>query len=132
MQTIRRLERTGSSRTAADRLALGLSVVTVGLLGALHAASPEFDPSWRMVSEYALGRSPWLLSLFFLSWGVGTWALAIAIRPHVMKRAGAAGLVFLVLAGVGEAMAAIFDINQGVGHGIAGLLGSSASLSALP
>jgi hypothetical protein len=114
-------EKTG---IAAARLAIGLSAVTVALLAALHAASPEFDPSWRMISEYALGRSPWLLSLCFLSWGIGTWALAVAIRPHVSTRAGIAGIVFLLLAGAGEAMASVFDVRQEAGHGIAGLLGT--------
>lgn len=104
-------------------LALTLTVLTVVLLTVLHLASPEFDPSWRMVSEYALGGYPGLLSLMFLSWGVGTWALAAAIRPYLGGRAGRAGLVFLVLAGLGEAIAAVFDIYQDLGHGIAGLLG---------
>jgi hypothetical protein len=75
------------------------------------------------VSEYALGGYPWLLSLMFLCWGLGTWALAAAIRPNLVGGAGRAGLVFLVLAGLGEVMAAVFDINQDLGHGIAGLLG---------
>jgi hypothetical protein len=107
----------------AARFAAGLAIATLAILGALHAASPEFDPSWRMVSEYALGQYPWLLSLFFLSWGLSTWALVAAVRPYVAGRAGRTGLVFLVLAGLGEAMAAVFDINQDLGHGIAGLLG---------
>jgi hypothetical protein len=76
-----------------------------------------------MISEYALGRYPWLLSLMFLSWGLSTWALAASIRPLLGGRAGKAGLVFLVLAGLGEVMAAVFDINSDLGHGIAGFLG---------
>jgi hypothetical protein len=109
--------------TPAAWLAIGLTVMTVVQLTVLHFASPEFDPSWRMVSEYANGRYPWLLSLMFLSWGPGTWALAAAIRPYVAGRAGRAGLIFLVIAGLGEVMAAVFDINQDLGHGIAGLFG---------
>ena len=31
----------------------------------LHVVSPEFAPSWRMVSEYANGGYPWLLLLVF-------------------------------------------------------------------
>jgi hypothetical protein len=120
-RTLKSMDRPTS--TQAAWLALSLTIVTVVLLAALHLASPEFDPSWRMVSEYALGRHPWLLSLMFLCWGLGTWALAAAIRPYLADRAGRAGLVFLVLAGLGEIMAAVFDINQDLGHGIAGLLG---------
>jgi hypothetical protein len=43
---------------------------------ALHILTQEFDPSWRMISEYALGHYGWLLSLTFLAWGFSTWALA--------------------------------------------------------
>ena len=108
---------------AAGRLALILAAAPVVLLAILQVASPEFDPSWRMVSEYALGRYPWLLSLLFLSWGISTWALAAALRPHLSTRAGRLGIVFLVVAGLGEAMASVFDITQDLPHGIAGLLG---------
>ncbi len=36
-------------------LAIGMALVTLLLLASLHFLSPEFDPSFRMVSEYALG-----------------------------------------------------------------------------
>jgi hypothetical protein len=64
-----------------------------------------------------------VLSLMFLVWGIGTWALAAAIRSQVKTRAGNVGWLFLVIAGLGEAMASIFDVTHEVGHGIAGLLG---------
>jgi len=32
----------------------------------LHVLSPEFSPSRRVISEYALGHYPWVLSLMFL------------------------------------------------------------------
>jgi len=94
------------------------------LLGALHVLSPEFSPSWRMVSEYAFGHHARLLSLMFLCWGIGSWALAVAIWNEVHSAAGKVGLWLLILAGIGEAMASIFDIRHEVGHGIAGLLGA--------
>jgi hypothetical protein len=76
-----------------------------------------------MVSEYALGRYGWVLSLFFLSWGISSWAVAVALWPHVPTRAGRLGVWLLVIAGLGEALASIFDITHDVGHTIAGLLG---------
>jgi len=42
-------------------------------LASLHVLSPEFDPSWRIVSEYALGNFGWVLSLMFVSWAVSWW-----------------------------------------------------------
>lgn len=100
-------------------LAAGLVVV---ILGALHALSPEFDPAWRVVSEYADGRYGWVLSLMFACWAVGSWSLALALRPYMTRLASKIGLAFLVVSGAGEALAAAFDINQPL-HGLAGLLG---------
>jgi hypothetical protein len=64
-----------------------------------------------------------VLSLMFLCWGISSWALAAAIRSQIHTKAGRVGLWFLMIAGIGEAMASIFDITHEVGHGIAGLLG---------
>lgn len=104
-------------------LAIIMTAATILLLASLHVLSPEFDPSWRMVSEYAFGHYGWVLSLMFLSWGVSSWALAVAIWSQVKTRPGKVGLWFLVVAGIGEAMASVFDVTHDIGHGIAGLLG---------
>jgi Protein of unknown function (DUF998) len=104
-----------------------LAIVATGaatlLLSALHVLSPEFSPSWRVISEYAFGRYGWVLSLMFLSGGIGTWALAVAIWQQVHTRAGRVGLWFLLVSGTGSAMASVFDVTHEIGHGIAGLLG---------
>src|SRR5437899_9780535 len=59
----------------------------------------------------------------FLSWEVSSWALAMAIWSQVNTNSGKVGLWFLVVAGIGEAMASFFDVTHDTGHGIAGLLG---------
>jgi hypothetical protein len=104
-------------------LAIVAAAATLLLLASLHVLSPAFDPSFRMVSEYALGRDAWVLSLMFLAWGMSSWALALAIWSQVKTRAGKVGLWFLVMAGLGEALASIFDITHDPGHSIAGVLG---------
>ena len=104
-------------------LAMILTVATILLLASLHLLSPEFDPSWRMVSEYASGHYDWVLSLMFLCWGMSSWALAVGIWSQVQTKSGKVGLWFLVVAGIGEAMASVFDVTHATGHGIAGLLG---------
>jgi hypothetical protein len=96
-------------------LAMVAAAATLLLLISLHILSPEFDPSFRMVSEYALGRDAWVLSLMFLAWGMSSWALALAIWSQVKTKAGKVGLWFLVIAGLGEAMASIFAQATG-GH----------------
>lgn len=109
------------SRVAA-RVSFATAVITLILLTALHILSPEFDPAWRMVSEYALGNYSWVLSWMFIAWGLSSWALAFAIWSQVQTTAGKIGLIFLILAGLGEIMASIFDIRQPL-HSGAGLIG---------
>ena len=123
------LERTDTltSTSSAPRflaaVAFAGALATVAILAALHAASPEFDPAWRMVSEYALGRAPWLLAAMFLCWALSSWALAAALRPFARTWAAKAGLVLLVLSGLGEALAAWFDVSSPTMHGVAATLG---------
>jgi hypothetical protein len=104
-------------------LAIVMAVATILLLASLHVLSPEFDPSWRVVSEYALGHYGWVLSLMFLAWAISSWALVVAIKTQIKTAAGKIGLWFLIIAGIGEAMASVFDVTHAAGHGIAGLLG---------
>lgn len=113
---------TGVISGTAAHTAVAASAVALVMLAGLHILSPEFDASWRMVSEYALSRYSWMLSLMFVSWAIGSWALAYTIRSQINTMAGKTGLIFLVLAGVGEAMAAVFDVKHSL-HGIAALIG---------
>src|SRR2546429_7005684 len=48
----------------------------------------------------------------FLSWEVSSWALAMAIWSQVNTNSGKVGLWFLVVAGIGEAMASFFDVTH--------------------
>lgn len=107
----------------AGWLAILATAAAIVLLAALHILSPEFSPSWRMISEYAFGHYAWVLSLMFLCLGSGTWALAIAIWSQVHTRSGRVGLWFLIISGAGGAMASVFDVTHPIGHGVAGLLG---------
>jgi hypothetical protein len=124
------------SNTAATSRAAALTAVvaacgTLALLAGLHALSPEFAAGQRMLSEYALGAHSWLLSILFAIWAVSSWALALALWPQARAIAGKIGLAFLVLAGVGEAMAAFFDVQHPL-HGVAAMIGvPSLPLAAL-
>jgi len=112
-----------ATQLAAACVAFAGAAATVLLLASLHALNPEFDPAWRMVSEYANGRYGWVLSLMFAAWALSSWALVIAIRSEVRTPAFRAGLVFLTLAGAGQAMAAVFDLDHETLHDLAGALG---------
>lgn len=110
------------SKMTAARLTISASIATLVLLALLHVLSPEFAPSWRMVSEYANGEYRWLLSLMFIFWALSSWILAFTIWSEVKTTAGKIGLYFLIASGIGEAMAAVFDINHSL-HGLASLIG---------
>jgi len=107
----------------ASWLSILAAIVALIFLASLHILSPEYDPSFRMVSEYANGHYPFILILMFISWAISSWALAFAIRSQLKTRAGKLGLIFLIIAGIGEAMGGIFNINHDILHGIAGALG---------
>jgi hypothetical protein len=118
-----------SSRGAV--LAIGMSIAVLVLLFALHILSPEFNPAWRMVSEYAKGKYARVLSLMFFFWGAGSWALAYTLWPQMQNTAGKIGLFFLIVAGIGEAMASVFDINHKL-HGLSAVIGiPSLSIAAM-
>ena len=110
----------GKSRAA--RVSFVAGVISLLSLAALHVLSPEFDPSWRMVSEYALGRYEWVLALMFVSQAVASVALFFAIRSHIRTVGGKIGLFFLLAAGLGLALAAVFDWTNPL-HGLAALIG---------
>lgn len=87
---------------AAAWFAIFTNLGAVLLLAALHVLSPEFSPSWRMISEYALGHYGWMLSLMFLCSGVSCWALAVAIHSEIRTNSGKLAFyfsLFLELAG---------------------------------
>lgn len=102
--------------------AIVATTVSGAALILLHGLSPELTPSWRMVSEYANGRFPWLLTVVFAAWAGGSFALVMALWPLSASTLGKVGLLFLALAGIGQTMAALFDINHRL-HGPAAMIG---------
>jgi Protein of unknown function (DUF998) len=106
----------------AAAIALAGIAVSLASLALLHFLSPEYAPSWRMVSEYANGSSAWLLTIVFLGWSASSFALAAALSPLSTSTMGKIGLAFLLLAGVGQLMGGLFDINHKL-HGPAAMIG---------
>ena len=104
------------------RISAAAAVIALIVLAALHLVSPEFNPAWRMVSEYALGHYSWLLAVMFLTWAASCVALSFALRPHIRSRGGKIGLVFLLAATVSLIMAAKYDVSQSL-HALASLIG---------
>jgi hypothetical protein len=112
-----------ATKSLSAWLAMFLTAGALLLLAALHVLSPEFSPSWRVISEYAFGHYAWVLSLMFVCMGSSSWALASALWPEVHTAGGKAGLWLLFIAGLGGVMASYFDVRHEIGHSIAGFLG---------
>ncbi|MEW5757308.1 MAG: DUF998 domain-containing protein [Pseudomonadota bacterium] len=104
------------------KLSIVLAMAAVVWLLLLHVVSPDFDPSWRMISEYAYGEFGWILTLFFLCWGISSWSAAASLYPLMNSNWGRAGIVLLGVSGLGEIMGGLFDVRHEL-HGAAFALG---------
>jgi len=60
------------NKVLAAKLSIIAAVISIMALLSLHFLSPEFAPSWRMVSEYANGEFEWVLFVFFSFWGISS------------------------------------------------------------
>ena len=80
--------------------------ITVGLIAILHVIEPQFDPSWRMISEYSLGRRGWVMRLAFVAMAVGLAATSVALWPF-----GGAWTVGLAAVALGALAAAFIDAD---------------------
>lgn len=106
-------------------IALSSGVISLLCLLILHFVSPEFDPGWRMISEYALGRYKWLITAFFILWGVSSVFVCVMLWPVVSGIWGRIGLILLLISAVGEIMGGLFDVRHKL-HGMSFLLGVPA------
>jgi hypothetical protein len=88
-----------SVSTVAAVYALGAVALAVALVVALHFLEPEFDPSWRMLSEYSLGRYGGLMRVAFLAMGTAVIAVAVALAAWP----GSLGLILVAIGPLGAA-----------------------------
>ncbi|MGO4192297.1 DUF998 domain-containing protein [Arthrobacter sp. YAF17] len=80
---------------------LGAVAVAILLVMALHKLEPEFDPSWRMLSEYSLGRYGVIMRIAFILGGTGVAACGVALwQPAGVL---AVGLPVVALGPIGAA-----------------------------
>lgn len=103
-------------------LSIIAGVLSLISLLALHFTSPEFKPSWRMVSEYALGKYKWVLTLFFFMWGISSIFLAMSLMNIVSGFWPTAAIILLAISGIGAICGGLFDVNHKK-HGLAFALG---------
>ena len=110
------------------------------LLTLLHLLKPDLDPSWRFISEYAIGQYGWLMVVAFLAVATSFAMLFVAIRPHCRTIVGRIGLTMLLISAVSLVVAAIFPTDpittpfdqattNGTIHNIAGMFGFAMTFS---
>ncbi len=120
----------------ALRVATGGAIGFLAILALLHILKPELDPSWRFVSEYAVGRLGWLMTLGFLAWAASCLALSVAARPVMTNAKGRAGTWVLAVVGVALVAAGIFPqdpVTTAPGQGTtAGMMHALASMIGIP
>lgn len=80
------------------------------LLALLIIIQPEIDPSWRFVSEHAVGRHGWLMSIAFLAIAASSFTTALALWSQV-KIGGKIGVGFLLIGALGLTLAGIFPTD---------------------
>ena len=97
-------------------------VLSLLFLFILHFASPEFRPSWQMVSEYALGKHKWLLTSFFIFWSIRTISAACFYFSIVTTKWAVFGSILVFISGIGALMGGLFDIKHKL-HGLSFALG---------
>jgi hypothetical protein len=105
------VERSRTTAEPAARLALWSGGAFAVLLAALHVVEPELDPSWRFISEYAIGERGFLMVLAFFALAIAQVALFSAVRGQASTLAGRIGLAGLLIAAVGLALAGAFTTD---------------------
>ena len=91
--------------------------ISILSLIALHFTSTEFKPNFRMVSEYALGKHKWLLTLFFFCWGLSSISAGLMLWNVVTSGWAKFGVVLLFVTGLGAIMGGLFDVQHKL-HGL--------------
>ncbi|MBK6527050.1 MAG: DUF998 domain-containing protein [Crocinitomicaceae bacterium] len=104
------------------KLTLGSSALSLLCLLILHFVSREYKPSWRMISEYALGKHKWLITSFFIFWGLSSFFVALLLFNLVTSNAAIIGVVLIIISGIGAIMGGLFDVKHKL-HGMAFGLG---------
>lgn len=94
-----------------EYVSIFFAAVFLFLLFLLHFLKWELDPSWRMISEYEIGRFGWVMRLAFFCWGASVLAMLIAIWPSLQPISGMISRWWFVLIVIALVGAGIFKTN---------------------
>lgn len=96
----------------AARASIASGALFVLLLGGLHLLEPEFDPTWRFISEYTLGRFGWLMTFAFLALAASLASAGAVVFSQIRTVTGYIGIGVLALGVAGLLIAAIFKTDS--------------------
>jgi hypothetical protein len=93
----------------------GISIVCgilyVVLLLLLHILEPEYDPTWRFISEYALGKYGFLMNACFLLYSISAICIGLSIILQIKTIIGYVGLFILAVSAVGIGLAGLYNTD---------------------
>lgn len=90
----------------AARVSITSGALFVLLLGSLHLLEPEFDPTWRFISEYMLGAFGWMMTLAFVAMAAALASVGVSILSQARTVIGYIGFIVLAVAAIGYLIAA--------------------------
>ena len=85
---------------------LATMIASIAFVVILHRVEPEFDPSWRMLSEYSLGRFGFLMRMAFIF-----GAAAVISGAVLLFHSTPVGAISLMLCATGPLGAAFVDTD---------------------
>lgn len=104
------------------KIIIASGIIALTSLLVLHITSPEIKPSWRLISEYAYGKYKYILTIFFLLWGLSSLLLPFLLWNECTTIWPKIGLVLVFISGIGAVMGGLFDVKHAM-HGAAFGLG---------
>ncbi len=108
--------------SAIATMVIASGAISLFCLLILHFVSAEFNPAWRMVSEYALGKHKWLITSFFIFWSISTMLAAYLSFNIVTSKWAVFGSILIFVSGTGALMGGLFDVKHKL-HGLSFALG---------
>lgn len=129
--------------TNFGNLSIFSGIIAIVLTIIVHLLNPEIDASWQPISEMALGKHGWLMSLAFLSMAMSIVFFLLLSRKHYTNLGGKIGKIILAISALGFILAGLFITDpailpqeqattngfvHSVGAGLAGLIPFAALL----
>lgn len=124
----------------ASKYSYRATIFFIIILTLLHFIEPEIEPTWRFISEYALGKYGVLMSIAFIVWALAYSLLFFGLRKKLRSIIGKIGLTFLAISAVGLLIAGLFTTDpatevvqttSGKLHGLGGSLGMAMPFASL-